>query len=340
MSKNMEKKNATISSSQIVPYETLSAERPSPADDGPPAHRLSFVKCADPYVTGGHAFGCGQCMACRVNRRRVWTHRIMLEAGQHKDNCFASLTYNDDQLPEGGTLVPEHPRDFMKRLRFSLQPRKIRYYLVGEYGDQSERPHYHVAFFGLANCTRGRTRVNRDRVCCENCNAVGEHWPFGYAYLGELNQSTAAYVAGYVTKKLTAADDERLHGRHPEFARMSNRPGIGADAMDDVASTLMEYGLDTAEDVPAALRHGSRLFPLGRYLRRRLRTRIGRDEKAPQSVLEKAEAELRPLREIAYSYAPAGHRAFAFKNEIIEAGKGARARLESKARLYKKRVTL
>lgn len=107
---------------------------------------------------------------------------------------------------------------------------------------------------------------------------------------------SAQYVAGYVTKKMTAKDDPRLVGRHPEFARMSLRPGIGAGMMSDVASTLMQFNLEkTQPDVPSALRHGGRTFPLGRYLRRRLRKECGLDEKAPQSSLLELEEKMRDV---------------------------------------------
>lgn len=341
MSKKMETKNGIPSSSpEVVPYSSFEQERSTQAHGRAHADRLSFVKCANPFISGGLAFGCSQCMACRLNRRRVWTHRIMLEAKEHVHNTFATLTYSDENLPPLNSLDPDHLRLFMYKLRTAIRPHKIRYYAVGEYGDTTERPHYHVAFFGLPNCARNRTLLRDDRVCCENCERVRQHWSLGNVYLGELNDATAAYIAGYVTKKMTAKDDVRLEGRYPEFARMSNRPGIGAGAMDDVASTLMEYGLDQQEDVPAALRHGSKILPLGRYLRRRLRTRIGRDEKAPASVLAKVEAELSPLRELAHSYAPSGHRQIAFKNEIINAGAGKRARLESLGRINKKRHSI
>lgn len=81
---------------------------------------------------------------------------------------------------------------------------------------------------------------------------------------------------------------------------MSLRPGIGLDAMHDVASTLMEFDLDkTLTDVPVSLRVGSRQLPLGRYLRKNLRTMIGRDEKAPQEAIDEYQKEVRPLYEAA-----------------------------------------
>lgn len=126
---------------------------------------------------------------------------------------------------------------------------------------------------------------------------VGETWTFGDVDLGTLGTESAQYICGYVTKKMTAKDDTRLYGRHPEFARMSNRPGIGRPAMDAVANTYKHFDLASREaDVPAALRHGGRLLPLGRYLRRELRALVGMEKEAPEATLKKAEESLLGLR--------------------------------------------
>lgn len=96
---------------------------------------------------------------------------------------------------------------------------------------------------------------------------------------------------------MTRYDDPRLLGRHPEFARMSLKPGIGADMVDEVASTLMQFNLeDSAQgDVPSSLRHGTRMMPLGRYLTRRLRTRVGKEANAPQETISARALELLPM---------------------------------------------
>lgn len=240
------------------------------------------MRCTNPYIAPGRkAFGCGQCLPCRVNRRRVWAHRIMLEASLHSDNSFVTLTYDDEHLPSGGHLVPKHTQDFLKRLRKSIEPVKVRYYLVGEYGDQSHRPHYHAALFGYPPCEHGLTSPNRRGDCCRVCDGLRRIWGLGNIYSGGVSYESANYIAGYVTKKLTAKGDPKLDGKEPEFARQSNRPGIGAFFMDEVASTLLERNLDSLPDVPVTLRHGNRIMPLGRYLTRRLRTRMGKEEAAP-----------------------------------------------------------
>ena len=266
----------------------------------------------------------------------------MLEASQNEDNCFLTLTYSDEHLPDGNNLDPLALTLFLKRLRkfFDTQyGRKFRYFGVGEYGDQSERPHYHLALFGFPNCGRGLTKPRRDGSCCSICDAVREVWGKGNVYLGSLEQQSASYVAGYVTKKLTAKDDPRLEGRHPEFARMSNRPGIGAGVMDEVASSIMEHELEI-EDVPTTLRHGSKQYPLGRYLRQNLRKKLGRDEKTPETVLNEVQEKLRPLQAFAEANAPRGFKAFYFKNLIIDAAEGKRIRMEARHKRQPKRGTI
>lgn len=119
--------------------------------------------------------------------------------------------------------------------------------------------------------------------------------------LGTLEPKSIAYIAGYITKKMTKADDPRLEGRLPEFARMSLRPGIGLGMMDELASVLLQHRLDEKMiDVPTSLQHGKNKWPLGRYLRRKLRARIGKEENAPLETVQAAQKEMQPLRQAAW----------------------------------------
>lgn len=295
--------------------------------------------CTKPFIKAGHAFGCGQCMPCRVSRRRIWTHRILLETSERKDNAFVTLTYSDENLPPGATLVPRDLQLFMKRLRKAFGG-KLRYYGVGEYGDQTERPHYHLALFGYPQCTKGMTATNRHGKCCQWCDLISEAWGKGRVFIGELNESTAAYVAQYVTKKLTSKSDPLLKGRYPEFARMSNRPGIGGDFADEVASTLMTHGLDkTLEDVPISLRHGARELPLGQYMRKRIRRRIGRDEKTPETVLQKIREELSPVFKAAETVGY-GKVKTEVTNILLRESKGRRIQLERRTKIFNPKRSL
>ena len=220
--------------------------------------------CKKPYRKGVQAYGCGQCLFCRINKRRLWTHRIFLESLMHADNAFVTLTYDNDHLPENRSLNPKHLQDFIKRLRknYGKSGRYIRYYAVGEYGEQTQRPHYHAALFGIEYTEP----------------AIGKSWQFGHIHSGEVNKDSATYIAGYTVKKLDTKNS-KLGQRYPEFARMSRKPGIGATAIQDIAQDFVTKEgsrlISQLRDVPSALTHGNKSYPIGRYLRKKLRDEIG-----------------------------------------------------------------
>lgn len=293
------------------------------------------MKCRNPYVQGMHAYGCAQCMPCRVNRRRLWTHRIMLESMLYTDNAFVTLTYSEENLPEAGSLVPLHLTNFLKRFRKMIAPQRVRYYLVGEYGDESGRPHYHAALFGFKSCLYGRTRYSVYRLsCCVQCDLILEAWKSGNIYLGSLEDASAQYIAGYCLKKMTNPEDPRLNGRYPEFARMSLRPGIAGDAMQSVADSILRYNC-LEDDVPAALRHGRALHPLGRYLRRRLRVLVKRDVLAPKEVQLERSKEMHPL----YA-ANVLDPSYSVKSQLIDVDSEVVRQLEARRKIFKGRKVL
>lgn len=292
------------------------------------------MRCMKPYVAPGNiAYPCGQCDLCRVARRRIWAHRIMLEALQHEQNSFVTLTY--DPKKEPWSLEPDHLRLFLYRLRKALRPGRIRFYAVGEYGDQSFRPHFHMALFGV-----GCVPYSPWRTCeCLTCSTVRETWGLGHVMVGSLEERSAQYICGYVTKKMTSAKDARLGGRHPEFARMSLRPGIGAGAIHDVASVMMQYRLEEKMvDVPTHLAHGGQSRPLGRYLRRKLRVACGLPESAPEEVVEALRQGLLPVFDYARNVTPRG--ASGVYRSVVEetfAELNEQARRNSNARDLKRR---
>lgn len=221
--------------------------------------------CENPYITrGGVAASCTRCYPCRFNKRRMWTNRMVLESGAHANSCFATFTYMDEFLPEGNSLDPQHMKACIKRLRDRIKPLKIRYFLVGEYGDLTNRPHYHAAIFGLPHTAH---------------DIVQAAWGKGHVMLGELNKKSAQYIVGYTVKKMTSKDDPRLKGRHPEFARMSLKPGIGALSIADICDSLrheggIKYIIDHG-DVPRTLMCEGKPMPIGRYMRQKIYQNLG-----------------------------------------------------------------
>lgn len=275
------------------------------------------MRCSKPYVQDGRAFSCGNCTACRVQRRRVWTHRIMLEATQHVASTFLTLTYDDEHFPSDGSLDAKTATLFLKRLR-KQNSTSLRYYLSGEYGETTQRPHYHAAIFGYHGCHYGVTRARS--YCCPSCQQLREIWGLGNIFQGELNAQSAQYIAGYLTKK---AKPPLPHQLKP-FSRMSLKPGLGYGIIPDIASSLMEHKLDeTLEDVPLSLQHGKRQLPLGKYLRQKLREHIGRDKKAPITA-EPPQMQL--VRQTAFDNSQS------IRSVILKLNEGKRINLEARER--------
>lgn len=270
----------------------------------------------------------------------------MLEAKTHEHSAFVTLTYGDDPYTPQRSLSPGDLRNFIKRLRKAV-PEKLRYFAVGEYGDRSERAHYHLALFGYRGC------VGLTNCQCPDCGLLRSTWGKGFIHNGTLTGDSAAYISGYVTKKMTNPKNEQvkayLNGRHPEFARQSNKGagGIGAPALRAILDAITtEAGADYLQangDVPMALQHGSKSLPLGRYLRAKLRSMYGMPEKDEarlagfaQEMRElHAEIQASPKRSTART-----HRATNFAHQLVDYSAQKVLKMETRNRIYAKRKAL
>ena len=180
---------------------------------------------------------CCKCMACRIARTSEWTTRIMHEL-IGKIGCFITLTYDDEHLPENGTLVKEHFQKFMKRLRRFIEPTKIKYYGCGEYGENTNRPHYHAIIInwmpGLDRLYRpsGKYLVSRD---------IEKLWMYGNNTVGYADRESIQYVCGYIRKKLYGKDQERYDGRLAPFQMQSIK--LGCDYAMSHKEMILERGI-------------------------------------------------------------------------------------------------
>ncbi len=179
----------------------------------------------DAYVDRPLRVPCGQCTACRIARSKEWALRCIHEAQLHSENCFLTLTYAPEHLPEDGSLCYRDFQLFFKRLRKKFGS-GIRFYMCGEYGEKLSRPHYHAIIFGFDFKDKVLWKKKRDFPLhvSEDLNAL---WRKGYCIIGDVSYESAAYVARYILKKWTGdAAEAHYNGKVPEFTRMSRRPGI------------------------------------------------------------------------------------------------------------------
>lgn len=190
---------------------------------------------------------CGGCVGCRLDRSGQWAIRLHHESKLHETSCFVTLTYDDLHLPDSGSLVKKHCQDFMKRLRrrhaYHNNGAQLRYYLCGEYGDDTGRPHYHAILFGVdfADKRKHSKGSNGDQIYTSE--VLDGLWRFGHCYIGSVTPESCGYVSRYIMKKVTGdlAEDHyrrvnletgEVFDLLPEYNDMSRRPGIGKGYFD------------------------------------------------------------------------------------------------------------
>lgn len=194
----------------------------------------------------------------------------MAEAMSHpvESIFFVTLTYDEEHVPVARdgqvTLDKSHGRLFRARVRDALgyQPR---FFWVGEYGEQTGRPHYHVMLYGLM------------LPFSEAQEFLQKHWPHGHVDLRPWSEAYAAYISRYVLKKRTKrkdADDIPEGSRLPEYSQMSRRPALGDVFVKQIA-TVQEHHVAQTGDVSSAFRWQGKIMPLGDRHKRLLRREVG-----------------------------------------------------------------
>lgn len=170
---------------------------------------------------------CGKCSGCKANAGRDWSTRLQVEALGHRYNYFVTLTYAPEALPFVNGAPALRKRDFqlfMKRFRKRfLSP--IRFFACGEYGDKTNRPHYHAILF-MDEPLPSLTLLGRNVYRSPD---IASAWSLGLSEVSYAEPSCMAYVAGYVQKKYL---DDRVHEVEP-FALMSRRPGLGSSFLSE-----------------------------------------------------------------------------------------------------------
>lgn len=154
---------------------------------------------------------CGKCPQCLKRRVASWSFRLEMESLLWEKQYFLTLTYNNENVPisDNGflTLNPRHLTLFFKRLR--KRSGTLRYYLCGEYGTNTKRPHYHVILFATSSLFE---------------SDIEQIWEYGSVYYGNVEAGSIRYTVQYYDKGVWQKSHVR-DDRHPEFSRMSQ--GIG-----------------------------------------------------------------------------------------------------------------
>ena len=178
------------------------------------------MACDTPYHVRPNGYAnhiplpCGKCPPCKQRRTFEWAFRLSVEAQHSVASHFITLTYNDDNIPRSHnnfkSLQKKDCQDFFKRLRYYINDRyKIKYYLAGEYGDTTERPHYHLILTNLPK---------------HDLHYINLAWQKGHIHVGDVNQKTIAYTLKYLDKH-SIVPKHRRDDRQKEFSLKSRYIG-------------------------------------------------------------------------------------------------------------------
>jgi len=222
-----------------------------------------------------------------MDRSRQWAARIQHEASLHEENSFLTLTYSDQYLPDDYSICVRELQLFLKRLRKSIEPRKVRFYACGEYGEKNLRPHYHLILFGYQFPDLNVWRRSPTGFYLYRSPALEKLWPYGNAEIGQVTAASGGYVARYVIKKIggdpAGEHYTRLHPLtgeivqvKPEFATMSTQPGIGHNWFQKFEKDAFPSDF---------LVHDGNKIPVPRYYSRKLKDRFQNPGSDPAALV-------------------------------------------------------
>jgi len=204
---------------------------------------------------------CGKCVACLKKRVSGWSYRLQKEERRSNSAFFITLTYNTENVPltKNGymTLSKEDVQKFFKRLRKLQANRemdscivcngvkkickevksrnaelcnmtKISYYLVGEYGSKTKRPHYHMIIYGADILEVEKAwKLDGKELGNIHCGSVSGA-SVGYTLKYIHKEKMVDPVTGRKEYKIgSAKNDDRLE----EFSLMSK--GIGKNYVNE-----------------------------------------------------------------------------------------------------------
>lgn len=239
------------------------------------------VQTGERYVEEFIIMPCKQCMECRLQYSRDWASRMMLEAMYHEHSYMITLTYDEQHVPvsyypdpDTGEAYPalslrkSDVQDYFKRLRRRIDYHdlggKIRYYVAGEYGERTHRPHYHAVVFGLdLTGDFEPLRKSKSGNPVYYSQLIQDTWGLGLTAVTECNWHSCAYVARYVTKKLSGdyKDFYATYNIEPEFSLQSRKPGIAREYYDEHKDQIY-----TTDEIFLALPEGAKkIKPVAYY---------------------------------------------------------------------------
>lgn len=194
---------------------------------------------------------CGKCIECIQSKSIEWAQRVKHELSLHEENCFITLTYNDENL-KSSLVVYEDFQNFIRRLKREFKQKKIRYIMSAEYGDNYKRPHFHAIIFGISFTNLKYHSTTKSGSKIYTSKQLEKLWTYGFSSIGEANERTAYYIASYCLKDTehSITDDSGEIISQKNFLRVSKNPAIGLEYLRKNYKQITDTFFHTGEKIP------------------------------------------------------------------------------------------
>lgn len=225
---------------------------------------------------------CGKCPDCIKRRVNGWAFRLMQEEKVSESSHFITLTYDTLHVPiTPGNRLTLDKKDlqlFMKRLR-KTHSQKLKFYAVGEYGDKTNRPHYHMILFNARiDLIQDAWQVRKGRPY--------QGKPLGHIYYGDVSQGSVMYTLKYISKpriELDPTDD-----RQPGFTLMSK--GLGESYL---TPQMIEYHKKDLENRVCHTLEDGKKVAMPRYYKNKIYNELERKKIAIHAQIRSQEEQLK-----------------------------------------------
>ena len=155
-----------------------------------------------------------------ANQRQEWIFRLQQEFKVSELAIFVTLTYDEQHVPFDLSVNKRDVQLFHKRLRKHFPAKDLRFYVVSEYGDHTQRPHYHGLYFF-------KSRHDLDFIY----KTFTESWKNGFLKFGNVEEGSIVYCTKYCLKHNSTPP-----GRTKTFRLVSKmNGGLGVNYLDKMS---------------------------------------------------------------------------------------------------------
>lgn len=245
------------------------------------------MNCLHPIVVPNseNPVACGNCLPCLARARRDWALRLHFERKASQNAYFLTLTYSDENLVYGEDGVPSLCKgdisEFLKCIRNASRERisvvdasgnlvrkrvnrTPRWFVVGEYGPKTQRPHYHAIVFNIKP---------------EVLRSLSSYWKKGFIQVKPISEKRINYACKYqITLHSFGAEEARKKVRPFRIVTKSTG-GLGKQWLTEANKQYARLQLN------GLIRSTSGFVPLPKYYR----DRIGFTPAEKQQLLENIE---------------------------------------------------